>query len=186
MKKGPRDIGSRIAFAGVGAAVSIVFIVLGYFVGYLSLSCTVLTSVGILLPLSKEYYKEAVLAAIVAGVVGFFIVNVKIVPYAMASGLYVVLTVFLQRKFSDKTWKIVLTYLLKLGYSALVFWICYSLISVIAVDVEKLTFLQTLDKTALYLVINLVFSLAFLLYDYLLIKGYEFAKERVKKIGRSR
>ena len=185
MKKSPKDIGSRIAFAGVGAAVSIVFIVLGYFVGYLSLSCTVLTSVGILLPLSKEYYKEAVLAAIVAGVVGFFIVNIKIIPYAMASGPYVVLTVFLQQKFSDKTWKIALSYLLKLGYSALVFWICYSLISVIAVDVNKLSFLQTFSPAALYAVINIVFSLAFLFYDFLLNKGYEFAKERVKKIGRN-
>ncbi len=179
-----KDIGSRIAFAGVGAAISIVFIVLGYFFSYVSLSCTVLTSVGILLPLSKGYYKEAVLAAVVAGVVGFFIVNIKIIPYAMASGAYVVLTIFLQLKFSDKTWKILLTYILKLGYSSLVFWICYSLISVIVVDVKKITFLQTFSPVALYLIFNVVFCLAFLLYDFLLLKGYEFVKERIKNIGR--
>ncbi len=184
--KRPKDIGSRLAFAGVGAAISIVFIVLGYFIGFISLSCTVLTSIGILLPLSKGYFRESVLAAIVAGVVGFFIVNIKIVPYAMASGLYVVLTIFLLLKFSDKTWKILLTYALKIGYSALVFWICYSLISVISVDVTKLTFLQGLDGTVLYLVINLIFTLSFLLYDFLLQKGYEYAKERVKRIGKSK
>lgn len=182
--KRSKDIGSRLAFAGVGAAISIVFIVLGYFVSYISLSCTVLTSVGILLPLSKGYFRESVLAAIVVGVIGFFIVNIKIVPYAMASGLYVVLTVFLLLKFSDKVWKIVLSYLLKLGYSALVFWVCYSLISVIAVDVTKIIFLQGIDGAVLYLLLNLIFSLSFLLYDFLLQKGYEYAKERVKKIGR--
>ncbi len=179
-----KDIGSRIAFAGVGAAISIVFIVLGYFLSYVSLSCTVLTSIGILLPLSKGYYKEAVLAAVVAGAVGFFIVNIKIVPYLMASGPYVVLTIVLQLKFSDKTWKILLSYILKLGYSALVFWICYSLISVIVVDINKLSFLQTFSPVALYLTLNVVFSLTFLFYDFLLLKGYEFIKERIKKIGR--
>ena len=102
----------------------------------------------------------------------------------MASGPYVVLTICLQLKFSDKTWKILLSYILKLGYSCLVFWICYSLISVIVVDVNKLTFLQTFSPVALYLTFNAVFCLAFLLYDFLLIKGYEFAKERIKKIGR--
>ena len=183
MKK-PKDVGSRLAFAGVGAALSIVFLVLGRFVGYISLSCTVLTSVGILLPLSKEYYREAVLAALVVGAVGFFIVNIKIVPYALASGPYVVLTVLLLRKFSDKTWKVLLTYLLKLAYSALVFWICYSLIGVIVVDVSKVTFLKPLSAPALYAVLNILFSLAFLLYDFLLQKGYEFAKEKAKGLGR--
>ena len=179
-----KDIGSRLAFAGVGAAISVVFILLGYYVGYISLSCTVLTSVGILLPLSKSYFREAVLAALVAGIIGFFIVNIKIVPYLMASGPYVVLTVFALEKFSDKTWKVLLSYLFKLGYSALVFWICYTLIGAIVVDVNKITFLSVLDQNTLYIVLNLVFSLAFLFYDFLLQKGYEFAKEKIKKIKR--
>ena len=178
-----KDIGSRLAFAGVGTAVCVVFILLGYYVRYVSLSCTVLTSIGILLPLSKGYFRESILTAIVAGIIGFFIANVKIVPYAMGSGLYVVFTVFLQLKFSDKTWKILLGYLFKLGYSALVFWILYGLISVISVDVTKITFLSVLDATTLYIALNIVFSLAFLFYDFLLIKGYEFVKERIKKIG---
>ena len=182
--KRPKDIGSRMAFAGVGAALTLVFIILGYFVGYLSLTCTVLTSVGIMLPLSKGYFREGLIAAVVAGVIGFFIVNVKIVPYALASGVYVVLTVFMQLKFSDKTWKILLLYLIKLAYSALVFWICYSLVSAIVINVEKIGFLSGLSAPALYAVLNIFFSIAFLFYDFLLQKGYLFAKENIRKIGK--
>ena len=184
MKK--KDIGSRLAFAGVGTAVSVIFILLGYYVRYVTLSCVVLTSIGILLPLSRGYFREAVLTAVVAGMIGFFIANIKIVPYVAVSGLYVVFTVFLQQKFSDKTWKILIGYLIKLGYSSLVFWILYKLLSLLVVDVTKIAFLSVLDATTLYAVFNIVFSLAFLAYDYLLVKGYDFAKEKIKKIGHRR
>ncbi len=181
-----QDIGSRLAFAGIGAAVSVVFILIGYFVRYVSLSCTVLSSIGIMIPLTQKYYREAVIAAVVAGVIGFFVVNVQIVPYAMASGLYIVLTVACKEKWSDAVWKLALSYFLKLAYSVLVFWICYSVVGAITVDTEKITFLKNLDEKTLYAVGNVLFSLAFLVYDGLVLWGYRYACQKVKAIKKGK
>ena len=173
-----KDIGIRLALAGIGTALSVVFITLSYYVSFMSLSFTVLTSVGIMVPLSKTYYREGILTAIVAGVIGFFIANVRIVPYAMASGLYVVLTVFLY----NKKINVIITTIAKLAYSCLIFWIIYKVVGVLVVNYEKLTFLSNFNENGVYALLNTVFSLAFLLYDYLLCKGYEYAKKLADKI----
>ena len=94
-KLNTKDIGIRMALAGIGTALGVVFIALSYYLSVMTLTFTVLTAVGVMCPLSKDYYREGVLCAVVTGLIGFFIANIKIVPYAMVSGLYVVLTVFL-------------------------------------------------------------------------------------------
>lgn len=180
MKK--KDLARRIAFGGIGAAVSLVFILIGYFVRYVSVSCVALSAIGIVLPLTQKYYREAVLAVIVAAVVGFFIVNVKIVSFVMCSGFYVVLTVFAEQKCGDKSYKIILSYLIKTAYSCLVFWVAYRALGLISVDFSKITLVQNLSESAFYAVFNIVFSVLFLLYDFLLIKGYEYARVRISKI----
>ena len=173
-----KDIGIRLALAGIGTALSVVFITLSYYVSFMSLSFTVLTSVGIMVPLSKNYYREGILTAIVAGVIGFFIANVRVVPYAMASGLYVVLTVFLY----NKKINVIITTIAKLAYSCLIFWIIYKVIGVLVVNYEKLTFLSKFNENGVYVLLNAIFSLAFLLYDLLLCKGYDYAKKLADKI----
>ena len=59
-----RDVGKRIALAGIGAAISLVFVVLAYFVRFLTLSFVVLSAVGVLLPLTQKYYREAFLVTV--------------------------------------------------------------------------------------------------------------------------
>ncbi len=173
-----KDIGARVALAGIGAAFSLVCVTLSYFVSVMSLTFTVLTAVGIMIPLSKNYYREAILASIVVGVAGFFIANLRIIPFLLASGLYVVLSVFLHNKKVNQ----IITFVAKIAYSCLVFFICYKLINVISVDVSKISFLANFNQTGLYAILNLVFSLAFILYDFLLIKGYEYSKTIINKI----
>ena len=173
-----KDVGIRLALAGIGAALSVTFIVLSYYVNFMSLSFTVLSAVGILVPLSKDYYREGLLTSIVAGLIGFFIANIKIVPYAMASGLYVVLTVFLY----NKKINVVLTSVLKAGYACLVFWILYKVTGLFVVNVEKITFLNNFNEIGLYAILNAVFVVAFLLYDLLLVEGYKYSKKLAEKV----
>ncbi len=170
-KTNAKDLGIRIALAGVGTALSVAFIALSYYLSFMTLSFTVLTSVGIMCPLAKNYYREGILTAIAAGVIGFFIANIKIVPYAMASGLYVVLTVFLHNK---KVNVIILT-AVKLAYSCLVFWIIYKVTGSLVVNYDKLTFLSKFNEVGVYALLNVLFSIAFIVYDLLLVKGYEYA-----------
>lgn len=177
-KTSAKDVGIRIALAGLGTALSVAFIALSYYLSFMTLSFTVLTSVGIMCPLAKNYYREGILAAIAAGVIGFFIANVKIVPYAMASGLYVVLTVFLHNK---KINAVLLT-VVKLAYSCLVFWIIYKVTGTLVVNFDKLTFLANFNAVGVYAILNVAFSLGFLLYDLLLVKGYEYACKVAAKV----
>lgn len=172
------EIGLRLALAGVGTGLSVAFIALSYYLSFMSLSFTVLTSVGIMCPLARDYYREGILAAIAAGVIGFFIANIKIVPYAMASGLYVVLTVFLY----NKKVNVILLTLIKAAYSCLVFWIIYKITGTLVVNFEKLTFLADFNETGLYVLLNAIFLVCFLAYDFLLIKGYEYAKKLAARI----
>lgn len=167
-----------MALAGIGTALGVIFIALSYYLSVMTLTFTVLTAVGVMCPLSKDYYREGILCAIVTGIIGFFIANVKIVPYAMVSGLYVVLTVFLY----NKKVNVVFTTIIKIAYSCLVFWIVYKLIGVISINVQKITFLASLNETGLYLVINVVFSLCFIAYDLMLINGYKYSKSLAERV----
>lgn len=180
-----KDLGLRLALAGIGTALSVTFIVLSYYVSFMSLSFTVLTATGILLPLCRDFYREGILTSIVAGLIGFFIANVRIVPYAMASGLYVVITVFLYKKRKGVLWTVVAT-VLKIGYSCLIFWILYKVTGIFVVNLEKITFLSQFNETGLYAILNAAFTVAFLLYDLLLTEGYKYAQKLADKYLRSK
>ena len=176
MKK--RDYAARIALAGIGTAISLVMVVLAYYVKWVSISFYVLSAAGVMLPLTKKYYREALLTAIAVGVAGFFIVNMHIIPFVMASGFYVVFTIF----WLEKNLNRILGYAIKFVYSCLIFFVCYWAVKLLSVDVTKITFLQNLTPAGLYILLNGVFSAAFLLYDFLLEKGYEYLTKLVDKI----
>jgi hypothetical protein len=171
-------MGLRIALAGIGSALSLVFVALSYYLSFLTLSFTVLTSVGIMFPLSKNYYREGILSAVTVGIIGFFIANKYIIPYAAVSGLYVVLTVFLY----NKKVNVILITALKIAYSCLVFWLLYKLTGLFVVNVDKIPFLIKFNSVGIYAILNLVFSLCFLAYDILLIEGYKYAKKLASRI----
>ena len=173
-----RDVGKRIALAAVGAAISLAFITLSFFVKFLTISFVVLSAVGVLLPLAKRYYREAILASVVVTVAGFFIVRLSIIPFAAASGFYVVFAVF----WKEKGWNRLLGYAVKFAYSCLLFFVLYKVTALLFVDVTKLSFLESLPDAALYIVLNAVFSICFLVYDYLLEIGYAYLKKWVDRI----
>ena len=176
MKK--RDYAARIALAGIGTAISLVMVVLAYYVKVVSVSFYVLSAAGVMLPLTKKYYRESILTAIAVGVAGFFIVNLNIIPFIMASGFYVVFTVFWYEKNLNR----LLGYAIKFVYSCLVFFICYWVIKVLSIDVTKISFLSSLSTAGLYILLNGIFSFAFLLYDFLLELGYVYLSKLVAKI----
>lgn len=177
-----KDIGTRLALAGIGAAISLIFVTLAYFIKNLSLSFYVLSAAGVMLPLTKGYFREGLLTAAAVTVAGFFIVNLSIVPFVMASGFYVVLSIFLYEKKFNR-W---LGYALKALYAGLVFFICYKLLSLIMVDLTVFPALGNLSPAGLYGILNAVFALAFLLYDFLLEKGYVYLGQILKKVLKSR
>ena len=177
-----KDIGLRLALAGIGTALSLVCVTLSYYLSFMSLSFMVLSCVGVMCPLCKKFYREGILCSIAVSVIGFFIVNVHIVPFIMASGFYVVLTVFLH----EKKVNTLILFFVKLVYSCLVFFVIYWAIDVLVVDVTKITFLASFNEIGLYAILNVAFSLCFLVYDVLLIQGYKYACNLADKIIKPR
>lgn len=172
-----RDIGIRLALAGLGTALSIVFIVLAYYIKNLSLSLNILASVGIMLPLTKGYYREGLLSAIASCVIGFFIVNISILSFVLASSFYVVFTIL----WNNKKWNKILGYGIKLAYSFFVFYILYQVVNLITIDFTLLPQMANLPVIYLYLIMNIVFSIAFIVYDFVAVQVFLYLQKIINK-----
>lgn len=171
MKKKNSD---KLALGAVGAAVSLVFVILAYYVPNMKVSFNALAAFGTLLPLLKGYYREAALSSIAVILIGIFLVNVNILPFALVGGLYTIATVFAE----NKKPKLYITVPLKILYAAFLFFVFYRLSSLIVVDITKLGALGSLPFGAVYAVMTAVFCAAFLVYDYVLILCYRYIKRR--------
>jgi hypothetical protein len=177
-----RDIGIRLALSGLGTALAIIFITLAYYVNKASVSLNVAASIGIMLPLAKYYYKEALLSSIAASVIGFFIVNINIIPFIIVCSFYVVFTILWHNKKFNK----ILGYVIKIIYSIFVFYILYSVVNLIGIDFSILPQLSTLPNYAIYLILNFLFSLAFIMLDVLFIQVYLYLQKQVNKAIKSK
>lgn len=167
-------ISDKLALGAVGAAVSLVFILLSYYVPTMKVSFNALASFGTMLPLLKGYYREAALSAIAAIVIALFLVNIYVLPFALVGGIYTIATVFAERK----RLKPYITIPVKIVYAAFLFFVFYQLSSFIAVDFSKLGALGNVPFAALYVIMTAVFAAAFIVYDYVLILCYRYIKKR--------
>lgn len=175
MKTGKGGKAERLAYGAVGAAVALVGILLSYYVNMMTLTFNLIAVLGIAIPLFKKYYREAALAAIAVIIVGFFWVNVKVVGFTLIGGAYAVVTVFAY----DKGWNKWLMLAFKFLYSLVVFFLIYKLFALISLNLSALK-LDGLDPAVLYLVLNAVFSVAFLIYDACLLEGVRFLRIKLK------
>lgn len=165
----------------MGTALAVLFIALSYYISNLSLSFTALAALGVLLPLTRKYYSESLLCCLAAGIIGFFIANIRIIPFLTVSSFYVVFSVLWYNKKLSR----IIGYVIKILYSIFVFYILYKLTSLIVVDFSKLKFLAKMDRTLLYVLLNLVFSFCFVIYDILLLELYKYLSKTVTKILKS-
>lgn len=163
-----------MALGAVGAAVSLVFVILAYYVPTMKVSFNALAAFGTMLPLLKGYYREAALSAIAAILIGIFLVNVHILPFALVGGLYTIATVFAE----NKKLKLYITVPTKLVYAAFLFFVFYRLATFIVVDFSRLGVVGTWPFAAIYTVMTAVFCLAFLVYDFVLILCFRYVKKR--------
>ncbi len=168
----------RLAAAAIGAAVSLLFVLGAYYIPNVSISLNVLACVGTLIPLTKGYYREASLMAIAVIILGALLVNIYIVPYAVVGSLYTILTVL----FYNKKVKYIFTLPVKIAYAGGTFYLFYTLFSLITVNVDKITILNSLDATQLFWVLCAIFVVLFILFDYILLNLYKYILERFKRV----
>lgn len=172
-----KDTPKRIALAGVGSAISLIFVVASYYLEIISLSLNVLATSGIMLIMSKNYYREAILSVIAVSIIGFLIVNIGVVPFVLVGGSYTVFTIF----WYNKKYNYYKSLPIKIAYSVLVFFILYKVTSYIAFDYSEFSFLEGVNIQFLYVVLNIAFIILYVIYDLLLLYCYRFLKERLFK-----
>ena len=159
----------RLALAGIGAAISLGAVILSFYVTNLSLSLNILAACGILLPLTKKYYREAILAYVAVSGLGGIFANIHVLSFVLIGGFYTILTVFMHNREPKIKWYI------------FVFFVVYYLTDILVVNFEALN-INIEPAGLLYFLLNLVFTIAFLLYDALLLWGYRYAIPLVEKI----
>ena len=76
------------------------------------------------------------------------------------------------------------TITVKIAYSCFVFLVVYRLTNILFVDLEALNITFSSDSVA-YIVLNICFTVLFILYDLLLRWGYDYAIPIVEKITRN-
>ena len=181
--KRARFSATRLALAGIGAAISLGAVILSFYVSNLSLSLNVLAACGILLPLTKKYYREAVLAYVAVSALGGIFANIHVLSFVLIGGFYTILTVAVHNRDPKLKWYVV--YPVKVVYSCFVFFVIYYLTDILFVNFEALN-ISIEPAGLMYFVLNLIFTAAFLVYDALLLWGYRYAIPIVEKITRGR
>ncbi|MCL2631213.1 MAG: hypothetical protein FWD49_06835 [Firmicutes bacterium] len=170
----------RIALAGIGASISLIFVTLAFYVRWASVSFTVLAMVGILLPLLQKYYKEAVFAVIAVSGIALIYTGLYVLPFALVSGSYTVVAVL----FYEKKVKRIIVYAVIAVYGSLVFFFLYNLAKVLLLPNLAGLRLENLNEAQVYLAFNAVFVVALALFDFLVISLYKQIGNVILKNGK--
>lgn len=167
----------KISLSAIGAGISLIFIVLAFFIKNISIALNVLASVGLMLPMSKKYYKESFLAYIVASVAGFFIVNINILSFVFLGGLFPLIVMLCSHKKVSRPKR----YAIYTAFSLLSFFVSFIVFKTLFL--ELLATLGLAQKLWLYPIANAIYLGALILYEMVLLMIYQ---EVIKIIARIR
>ncbi|MFA5449253.1 MAG: hypothetical protein WC292_02275 [Clostridia bacterium] len=171
----------KLALAAMGASLSLLSVTAAFYIKNLSLSFYVLAALGLMLPLSQKYYREAALAFVAVSAIGAIYTTIYILPFVLVTGGYTFFAIIAY----EKKIKAVIIYPIAFAYSLFIFWVFYQLTSILYVDLERLN-LAKLSPAQLYIVLNAVFSLCFILYHILIVRVYRYLLPLFKKISGNR
>lgn len=132
----------KIALAAVSAAVAVIAVVAQAYVSTLSIAISVIAALAISLPLTQKSVGGAIFSYVAAGLIGFFAVNIKALPFIMFYAPYAIIAYALDFVFYPSVkirlpkWaKIVVITVLKLGFFGAAFYGCLALMKVVVTDI---------------------------------------------------
>lgn len=172
----------KIALAGISSAIALIAVILSFYIPNLSLSFNLLASVGIMLPLTQKYYREAILAYVAVCALGGIFANIHILPFVLVGGAYTIATVAMDNHKDKVKWYI--SYPIKVVYACFVFFVLYYLTDIFFVNFSAFN-ISTENKALLYFLLNLIFVAVFIIYDALLLWGYHWSVPYVERITRN-
>lgn len=132
----------KIALAAVSSAIAVIAVVAQAYVSTVSIAVCVIAALAISLPLTQKSIGGAIFSYVAAGLIGFFAVNIKALPFIMFYAPYAIIAYALDFVFypSEKVklpkWaKIVVITVLKLGFFGAAFYGCLTLMKVVVTDI---------------------------------------------------
>lgn len=112
---------------------------LAIFLPTMKLALFVISSLCVAIPLTKGMWWSAVATYAVSAIIGFFVGNIKAIPFILFFGLYALISWLCDFKLYftrlNKILKIVIITLIKLAYFGLAFWGCYKLMGLVISDI---------------------------------------------------
>ena len=179
MKK--KDLAKRIAYAGVMSAISVIVIVTSFYVKNISVTLSFISTLSLIVLLSKGYLREACLSYIATGLVAFFMGGLAFaIPYILFYGAYTLLAFLLNKYLKIKT----LGYAIKSAYGAgIIVLMTYGLkLFTGNAIIEKVT-----EKAVYFILFTLCFVLALFIYDIILEKiVYPYVNKFIQRIDGKR
>lgn len=172
----------KIALAGVSSAISLIAVILSFYIPNMSLSFNLLATVGIMLPLTQKYYREAILSYVAVCALGGIFANIHILPFVLIGGAYTIATVAMENHKDKVKWFI--SYPIKVVYACFVFLVLYYLTDIFFINFSALN-INLENKGLLYFLLNVIFVAVFIIYDALLLWGYRWSIPYVERITRN-
>jgi len=167
-----RITSKEIALSGISAAFAVIAVVLSYYVTMLTLAFYALASVALTLPLLGESGRGTVLAYVASvGLCFLFVGYIAVMPYVIMFGPYTILFYYL-RKYLKK-WYFCLP--IKVAFANLSFLATFY---AVGLTLEDFPIVETLPVWSKYVVIYLVLTAAFVVFDTAFDRLYGMLSER--------
>ena len=167
-----RNISAKnVAFAGVFSALQLSFVLLGFYLHFLTLTFNFLAGLTLLTVLALTGKRYAVVSYIAVGLLAFAFTGAGCIPYVVFFGFFTIVSTIL-REYNAK-WYVFVPVIIVI--SSLVFFLCYHVFTFIAIDFTKLGF------EIPYFVLSILFTAICFAYYFAIFEAYKLLRERFGK-----
>ena len=167
-----RNVSAKsVAFTGVFSALQIAFVLLGFYLHFLTLTFNFLAGLTLLLILALIGKRYAIISYVAVGLIALAFTVAGCIPYVVFFGLFTIVSTIL-REYEAK-WYVFVPVIIII--SSLVFFLCYHVFTFIAIDFNKLGF------EIPYFVLSIVFTLICFVYYFAIYEAYKLLNERFGK-----
>lgn len=175
-----------IALAGIGSSISLAAVVASVYVPVASLSFLVVAALGIMLPLTFDYWRASIISYIAVSLLAIAITGpIEPLGFIFGFGVYSIIFYLLDYKFYkieklNKWLKISIIAVIKIGYFQLALFAIFKLMGIILSNIE----LFNIDWK--YWILALIGTAAFILYDLLLRFVFINMKHLMKRVTKNK
>lgn len=160
-----------IAIAGVLAALQITFVLLGFYLQFITLTFNFLAAIALMVTAAVAGKRTAALSYVAVALLAFAFTGYGCIPYVVFFGFFTLVSLVM-RDCKCKWYIIVPTIIV---ISTAVFYLCYIVFSFIAIDFTRL------GITIPYYILTAFFTIACFAYYYALFAAFRVVRERLGK-----